>query len=583
MIAEAVIAGLVGVPRLVRWVKDRRQGAPGPDADLPVAPAYPGLIAHPNTVRRVLLEVSRELNLSPAALATVIELESGWDPRAPRKTSGTPRAGLNQVTAGAGLPGLDTPERVWAARGWSAERQLRELVLPFFSRLQGRSPSWSAFDLYKRNFLPAAAGLPLDAVIAAKDSAEPVVPGAKLTKGKIYAANPVFDGQKRGHYTWSDVERVVRQVEARAKGKWVTVGGRVVDAPPRGAEDPARPPAQGAPTGGAATAPPEPVQPSPAGTPAASIRQLLRQVDERWPRRSRASDGVMGDAAHQATPSDHNQGNAVDISLDKESGPDLDALADALLGDPRTAYVIWNRRIANRRIQGGAWRPYDAPGKNPHTRHLHLSIVPEARDDVRPWTLPAAAAPNVAGVEPLPRLLPAYRAGLIDNVVPRELAVGPYRVRVALDALSVAGVRVPVTWPEVIEFCEVSGMLPNTRAVVAARWEAARKGPAAPPEGGAPEERARAWSKAIGPVNADFVAGWPEWVLDGVEREGEGATYHPGAGAVHRVAPDAPTVLLAPVYRKATRNGAEVDLLEDLSRGCELGGPLPAWLREAFK
>lgn len=98
----------------------------------------------------------------------------------------------------------------------------------------------------------------------------------------------------------------------------------------------------------------------------------------------------MGDAAHQARQSDHNTGDALDVTYDPERGPDLDALAAALLRDPRVHYVIWNRRIANPEIEGGAWRAYN--GTNPHTKHLHVSIYPQSRDDLSPWNIDGAPA-----------------------------------------------------------------------------------------------------------------------------------------------------------------------------------------------
>lgn len=125
------------------------------------------------------------------------------------------------------------------------------------------------------------------------------------------------------------------------------------------------------------TAPPPGVAPA--------IWELLGQIDERWPNRSRASDGTLGDSAHQARVSDHNTGLALDVTFDPSHGPDLERLAAALLRDPRVTYVIWRRRIANRLISGGAWRRYSGP--NPHDHHLHVSIHEAARADVSPWNL----------------------------------------------------------------------------------------------------------------------------------------------------------------------------------------------------
>lgn len=126
-------------------------------------------------------------------------------------------------------------------------------------------------------------------------------------------------------------------------------------------------------------------RPIPNGPGAPAIRRLLAQVNARWPGRGKASDGIMGDAAHQARPSDHNTGDAIDITLDPTNGPDLDALAEALLADPRTKYVIWNKRIRSRTVEPGKWRQYS--GANLHTKHLHLSIDASNRADDRDWNI----------------------------------------------------------------------------------------------------------------------------------------------------------------------------------------------------
>jgi hypothetical protein len=122
-------------------------------------------------------------------------------------------------------------------------------------------------------------------------------------------------------------------------------------------------------------------------SPAPALLALRDAIDARWPSRAKASDGIMGDAAHQARASDHNQGNALDVTHDPANGPDLEALAAALIGDERVHYVIWNKRIRNRAFEDGAWRLYT--GANPHTKHLHVSVSAEHREDTSPWKLAA--------------------------------------------------------------------------------------------------------------------------------------------------------------------------------------------------
>src|SRR5688500_6227543 len=62
-----------------------------------------------------------------------------------------------------------------------------------------------------------------------------------------------------------------------------------------------------------------------------SLRQFRDEVDTRWPNRNKRSDGWLGDAAHQATPSDHNpnpQGVvcAFDLTHDPANGVDCNEL-----------------------------------------------------------------------------------------------------------------------------------------------------------------------------------------------------------------------------------------------------------------
>ena len=125
-------------------------------------------------------------------------------------------------------------------------------------------------------------------------------------------------------------------------------------------------------------------------SPAPCLLVMRSQIDARWPNRSRASDGIMGDAAHQARKSDHNLGNAIDVTHSPATGPDAGMLAEgfrrqmASFPAGRITYVIYNRRIASPR-SNWQWRPYTGP--NPHTSHVHISIRATARNERRPWKL----------------------------------------------------------------------------------------------------------------------------------------------------------------------------------------------------
>jgi hypothetical protein len=108
---------------------------------------------------------------------------------------------------------------------------------------------------------------------------------------------------------------------------------------------------------------------------AASLVALINECDARWPARSKDSDGSIGDASHAARASEHNPDysaggvvRAVDVTA---AGIDVAELLDALIGDPRVWYVIWNRRIASVTHE---WKWTGYRGINPHTHHIHVSI-----------------------------------------------------------------------------------------------------------------------------------------------------------------------------------------------------------------
>jgi protein-disulfide isomerase len=125
-----------------------------------------------------------------------------------------------------------------------------------------------------------------------------------------------------------------------------------------------------------------PPKPSRPGTPAPAARQALRDATRVWPGRNTDGDGILPSPAHlqQSPNSDHNTGDAVDITVDKRFPGMGDAIASAAINDPRTKNTIWNRR---QWTPAAGWMPYY--GKNPHTGHVHISLVVARRDDVRPW------------------------------------------------------------------------------------------------------------------------------------------------------------------------------------------------------
>lgn len=131
-----------------------------------------------------------------------------------------------------------------------------------------------------------------------------------------------------------------------------------------------------------------------------SLLVLRDQFNATFPGRSRASDGTIGDAAHQAeSTSDHDPHTyaalgstpvvcALDITHDPAHGVDTYAIADIMrrARDPRVGYIISNRRITGPN-HGWQWDAYTGTS-DPHTNHMHVSSVHTAlADDTRPWDI----------------------------------------------------------------------------------------------------------------------------------------------------------------------------------------------------
>ena len=130
--------------------------------------------------------------------------------------------------------------------------------------------------------------------------------------------------------------------------------------------------------------------------------QLRKQVDKRWPRRSRRSDGWIGDSAHAARRSDHNPDgrgfvHAIDIDadLDKTDPKAAQRLADQLVayarsgqpGADRIKYVVYNDRIASGTYKDTWWK-WRGSGYG-HRHHIHVSFTDKAPvTGRRPFPLP---------------------------------------------------------------------------------------------------------------------------------------------------------------------------------------------------
>jgi hypothetical protein len=140
---------------------------------------------------------------------------------------------------------------------------------------------------------------------------------------------------------------------------------------------------------------------------APSLKALFAEVNRLAPRRSKRSDGGVGDARHQKQKSDHNPDfsaggvvRAIDVTHDPKGGLDCNALARTLRTrrDPRINYVIFNRKIMYGNDSSTPWRWHTYKRENPHTTHLHVSIrrTNAAASDTGSW-LGGAPVPFIGG------------------------------------------------------------------------------------------------------------------------------------------------------------------------------------------
>lgn len=133
---------------------------------------------------------------------------------------------------------------------------------------------------------------------------------------------------------------------------------------------------------------------------AKSLVRLREEIDARWPGRSKAHDGSIGDRRHAARRSDHNPDDegvvrAIDVTNDGMGYELAEGLR--LSKDSRIKYVIFNRQMFSSYPKGNhpawSWRVYS--GSNPHKTHVHVSVVPDSRaDSTNPWGLADVSHPE---------------------------------------------------------------------------------------------------------------------------------------------------------------------------------------------
>lgn len=135
--------------------------------------------------------------------------------------------------------------------------------------------------------------------------------------------------------------------------------------------------------------------------------QLRKQVDAKWPKRDRRSDGWIGDPAHAARVSDHNPDkhgivHAIDIDENLGVGPLRNGrqarqlanqlrmyAASGLPGAERLKYIVYENRISSGTYRATWWKW--RPGNWGHEYHIHVSFRSGAANNGDPFPLPCLA------------------------------------------------------------------------------------------------------------------------------------------------------------------------------------------------
>lgn len=127
----------------------------------------------------------------------------------------------------------------------------------------------------------------------------------------------------------------------------------------------------------------------------AAGKKLRDQINRRYPKRDKRSDGWIGDASHQARPSDHNPDpktgivRAIDIDADltaenkRASWQLAETLRAQAKADGRIKYIIHQGQICSR-LTLWRWKRHNG---NPHHHHIHVSFTTKGDTDGRPFQL----------------------------------------------------------------------------------------------------------------------------------------------------------------------------------------------------
>lgn len=131
---------------------------------------------------------------------------------------------------------------------------------------------------------------------------------------------------------------------------------------------------------------------------------LREQIDARFPKRDKASDGSIGDPAHASRVSDHNPDDdgwvhAIDVDEDLGEPGAMRALADELVqlardgrDGGRLKNLVYEDQVASGTYPATFWQ-WRGQGYE-HFHHLHISFTAAAETDASPFPLGTLAKPK---------------------------------------------------------------------------------------------------------------------------------------------------------------------------------------------
>jgi hypothetical protein len=134
---------------------------------------------------------------------------------------------------------------------------------------------------------------------------------------------------------------------------------------------------------------------------------LRNQVNKRWPKRDKRSDGWIGDKAHVSRQSDHNpdaRGLVHALDIDKDLDPKDPGAAQRLAnqivayaasgipGANRIKYVVFNDQIASGTYPTSMWK-WRGSGYG-HMHHIHVSFTNKGENNAQTYPLPILNTPK---------------------------------------------------------------------------------------------------------------------------------------------------------------------------------------------